>query len=179
VCVLASRELQRADRMESDDAEDERAGDEESPAQRRDPSVTGRRPFFTRDAVAANACNPRATSLRLTRLPSPGASVFTRNVNACQKLLPSLLLHFRLSRSGNELPTTLWRRHHGVCAARAALTLRSNWRSDESRAAGRYSRRTDAADRARTSRSPVRRSAALTVAACAEPVPGCAAGAPL
>ena len=82
MCVLAPRALRRADRMESDSLEAEEAGDEESLAR---PRVTVPRPFFIRDTVAANACNSRATSLRLTRLPSSGASVFTRNVNACLK----------------------------------------------------------------------------------------------
>src|SRR5882762_11075672 len=59
-------------------------------------------PLITRDTVAVDTCASRATSLRVTPIPSPGqrASVYSQHVSACLNASWSVLLQPGLSRNG-------------------------------------------------------------------------------
>src|SRR5882672_12888311 len=59
-------------------------------------------PLITRDTVAVDTCASRATSLRVTPIPSPGqrASVYIQHVSACLNASWSVLLQPGLSRNG-------------------------------------------------------------------------------
>src|SRR5882762_2123129 len=59
-------------------------------------------PLITRDTVAVDTCASRATSLRVTPIPSPGqrASVYIQHGSACLNASRSVLLQPGLSRNG-------------------------------------------------------------------------------